>query len=189
MESALIVSSAEKSQAYFVDMLSHNTYREITTVQSCGEAKRLYLSRDFDLCIINAPLKDEFGDEFALSIAEKGISQVLLVVKTELYDEISAKVEEMGVFTIANPIGRGVIWSALKMAGAAHSRISRLTQENKKLLQRIEDIRVIDRAKCILISHFKMSEPEAHKYIEKQAMDMRMTRRNVAESILKTYAF
>ena len=57
----------------------------------------------------------------------------------------------------------------------------------QNLEQKIEDIRIIDRAKCILISHLSMSEPEAHRYIEKQAMDMRLTRRKVAEQILKIY--
>ena len=52
---------------------------------------------------------------------------------------------------------------------------------------KIEDIRIVDRAKLILISFMSMSEKEAHRYIEKQAMDLRVTRRAVAEGILKTY--
>ena len=59
--------------------------------------------------------------------------------------------------------------------------------ENSKLKQKIEDIRIIDRAKCILISYLGMSEQEAHRYIEKKAMDMRITKRAVAEGILKIY--
>ena len=50
-----------------------------------------------------------------------------------------------------------------------------------------EDIRLIDRAKCILIEYLNMTEKQAHKYIEKQAMDLRTTRRAVAESLLRTY--
>jgi len=49
------------------------------------------------------------------------------------------------------------------------------------------DIRIIDRAKCLLISYLNMSEQEAHRYIEKQAMDMRLTKRMIAEGIIKTY--
>ena len=63
----------------------------------------------------------------------------------------------------------------------------RLCDENSKLTQKIEDVRIIDRAKCLLISYLKVNEQEAHRYIEKQAMDMRITRREVAEGILKTY--
>ena len=43
----------------------------------------------------------------------------------------------------------------------------------------------MDRAKCVLIEYLKMTESEAHRFIEKQAMDMRITKREVAERILK----
>lgn len=187
MDSVLIVSSTEKSVAYFTEILSQNAYREIVTASSCGEARRLFIEKNFDLCIINAPLPDEFGVDFALGIAAQGISQVILFVKAEFFDEISSKVEDMGVFTISKPIGKGIFWSALKLAGAAYHKMSMLHSENQKLLQKIEDIRIVDRAKCILVSYLKMTEPGAHKYIEKQAMNMRMTRRKVAENIIKTY--
>ncbi len=51
----------------------------------------------------------------------------------------------------------------------------------------MEDVRLVGRAKCILMTHMHMREPEAHRYIEKQAMDRRTTRRAIAEGILKTY--
>ena len=73
------------------------------------------------------------------------------------------------------------------MALAAHKKMRMMESENQKLIRNIEDIRIIDRAKCLIVSHLSMTEPEAHKFIEKQAMDMRMTRRAVAEAILKTY--
>ena len=45
----------------------------------------------------------------------------------------------------------------------------------------------MDRAKCVLIQYLNMTETQAHRYIEKQAMDLRTTRRQIAEGILKTY--
>ena len=45
---------------------------------------------------------------------------------------------------------------------------------------------MVDRAKCALIQYLGFTEPQAHRYIEKQAMDLRQTRREVAESILKS---
>ena len=39
--------------------------------------------------------------------------------------------------------------------------------------------------KCILVEYLRMSEQQAHRYIEKQAMDMRTSKRNIAENILK----
>ena len=187
MESALVVSRTEKSIAFFTDMLNASFCNQIVTLPSCGEARRLLLERDFDLVIINAPLQDESGESLARHIAVKGIGQVILVVKGEYFDEISAVCENDGVLTIAKPVNRAVFWSALKLASAAQSRVRRLRVENSKLTQKMEDIRIIDRAKCILISYLKIGEQEAHRYIEKQAMDMRINKRAVAEGILKIY--
>ena len=187
MDSILIVSSSKKGTNFFTEVLSQNSYGEIVTVTNGGEARRLLVERDFDLCIINAPLMDEFGDEFAKIIVLNGIGQAILIVKSDIYDEVSHKVEEDGVITIAKPMNRTIFWSALKLANATYNKMSQLKRENSKILQKIEDIRMVDRAKCILIQYLNMTESEAHRYIEKQAMDMRSTKRIIAEGILRTY--
>ena len=187
MDSVLIVSSMEKSTAFFVEMLNAASIHEITVLPSCGEARRLLFEQDFDLVLINAPLKDETGERLARQIAAKGQAQVILVVKAVYFDEISAVCEDDGVLSVAKPINRTVFWSALTLAKSSQRRVLKMKAENQRLKQTIEDIRIVDRAKCLLISHLRMSEQEAHRYIEKQAMDMRSTRRAVAEGILKTY--
>jgi len=187
MESALIVSATEKSIAFFTEMLNESSCNQIAALHSCGESRRLLLTRDYDLVIINSPLPDESGESLSRDIASKGICQVILIVKSEHFDEMSAVCEDDGIMVLAKPINRTVFWSALKMAKAAQSRLKKMQVENSKLKQKIEDIHIVDRAKCILISYLNMSEQEAHRYIEKQAMDMRTTKRLVAEVILKTY--
>ena len=187
MHSILIVTNSEKSIAFFTELLHQNVYESITFIENCGKARRMLLEREFDLCIINAPLADESGIEFAIHVASDGICQVILIVKSELFDEASAGVEEFGVFTVSKPINRSVFWSVLKMATAAYHRLARLKKENSRLVQRLEDIRIITRAKCLLIEYLNMSELAAHKYIEKQAMDLRITKKEVANRILKTY--
>lgn len=187
MNTVLIVSSSEKSYAFFEELLAADSYKEITIAKRGGEARRLLIERDFDLCIINAPLADEFGTELALHLAEKSTAQILLIVKSELADDISAKVEDYGVFVVAKPLNRQIFWNAMKLMTAAYHRIRGLQKQNIQLQKTIEDIRYINRAKCILIEYLKMTEDEAHRYIEKQAMDMRITKKEVATSILKTY--
>ena len=187
MDNILIVSSSKKGIAFFTEVLSQNSYGDIITATNGGEARRLLIERDFDLCIINAPLVDEFGEEFARNIVSTGIGQAILFVKADIYDEVSEKVESDGVITIAKPMNRTIFWSALKLANATYNKMCLLKKENNELLQKIEDIRMIDRAKCILIQYLNMTEAEAHRYIEKQAMDMRSTKRIIAEGILRTY--
>ena len=187
MDGVLIVSAFEKRVAAISEMLTQNHCTDIAAVGLCSEAQRLFAERDFSLLIIDAPLPDEYGANFARGISIKEVCQVILLVSSHLYDEICHKVEDSGVFTVSKPFSREHFWSALKLASAAFNKMSRLHGENRKLLIAIEDIRIIDRAKCILISHLKMDEQEAHRYVEKQAMDRRISKRAVAEGILKTY--
>ena len=187
MENALVISESEKGAASIAEMISAASICEIVALKSCGEARRLLLERDFDLAVINAPLADESGESLSRYIASKSTSQVILIVKSEFFDAVSAICEEDGVLTVSKPVNRTIFWSALKLAGSVQNRLRRVQAENAQLKQKIEDIRIIDRAKCLLISYLKMSEQEAHRYIEKQAMDLRSTRRGVAEGIIRTY--
>jgi response regulator NasT len=187
MESALIVSSTEKNDSFFSEILNEASVKQIALLKSCGEARRLLSELDFDLVIVNAPLPDESGESLSRYIASKSESQVILVVKSELFDAISAVCEEDGVLTISRPVDKTILWSALTLAKSAQNRIRRIQAENIQLKQKIEDIRIVDRAKYILISYMNMNEKEAHRYIEKQAMDLRSTKRSIAEGILKTY--
>ena len=187
MESALIVSFNDKINVSLSEILRSFSCSRIAAVSSCAEAKRLLWERQFDLIIINAPLQDESGENLSKDIASKGISQVILIVKSEYYDPVSAVVENYGVITVSKPIDRNLFWTSLKLAKAAHIKLKAMQSENDKLLKKIEDIRIVSRAKCVLISCLNMSEDEAHKYIEKQAMDMRISRKAVAEEILNTY--
>ncbi len=187
MNSALIVSSGEKSTAFFSEALTMADIQTIVTVRTAGEARRLLIENDYNICIINAPLIDEQGERLALSIASKGISGVILCVKSEIYDEVTSKVENYGVITVSKPVSKSMFWNSLKITLAAHRKLQLMQTENRKLAAKIEDLKVVDRAKCLLISYLTMSESEAHRYIEKQAMDMRQTKREIAERILKTY--
>jgi len=187
METAVIVSCSDKGTVFFTELLNAAAVGQIAVAQSCGAARKLFSERDFDLIIINAPLRDESGENLARHTASQGTAQVILAVKSEYFEAVSAACENYGVLTISKPVNKTLFLSALTLAKSARSSFKRIQAENEILKQKIEDIRIVDRAKCILISHMSMSEREAHRYIEKQAMDMRSAKREIAESILKTY--
>ena len=187
MENALIISNSENDTALFTGFLKAASVHQVTSLQSCGSAGKLILKQDFDLIIVDSPLPDESGESFSRHAAAQGVSQVILLVKEEAFDSASAACEDDGVLVIAKPVDKSLLWSALSLAKSVQSRVKRMQAENAQLKQKIEDLRIIDRAKWILISSMKMNEQEAHRYIEKQAMDMRSSRRFVAEGILKRY--
>jgi response regulator NasT len=188
MESALIVSSSKKSTAFFSDVLKDTSIKQIAFLQSCSKARRLLSELNFDLVIIDAPLKDETGEDFSLHIASKSNSQIILAVKNEFFDAISAICENDGVLVISKPINNILFWYALTLAKSIHNRIKRMQAENRQLEQKIEDMGIINRAKWMLAHYMSMDEKKAHRYIEKRAMDLRTTKRAVADGILKMYA-
>jgi len=187
MENALIVSTSEKSVAFFTEMLNAAGYGAVTVLKTGAEARRFFPERDFDIVVIYVPLPDETGESLSRLVVSKEPAQAILVVKGEYFDEMSAATEDDGVLVVARPVDRTVFWSTLKLAKSAQSRLKKVLAENRKLRQKIEDVRIVDRAKCLLISYLNMNEQEAHRFIEKQAMDMRASKRSVAEGILSTY--
>ena len=151
------------------------------------EARRMLVDTDVDLCLINAPLRKESGEQLSIDIAEKNICQVILFVKAEQCDAIADCVEDYGVITVSKPISRQLFWSAIKLARVAQRRITMAQKENAKLQQKLDGLKTVSRAKCLLISYCGMSEEDAHKYIERQAMDKRLSRLEIAKDIVHTY--
>ena len=182
--SVLIVSGAQRDAAYIADMLMGGAFRPVSSAQSGGEARRLFLQNSYDLVIINTPLPDEFGYALAEHITEQSAAGVLLIVKSELFEEASARAEACGVLTLRRPVSRPLFYQAVRMLAAVQNRWRRMDGENRKLREKMEEVRIVARAKCILVEYLRMSEQQAHRYIEKQAMDMRTSKRNIAENIL-----
>jgi len=75
----------------------------------------------------------------------------------------------------------------LRLLCAQRDRLRKFEKKNEVLREKMEEIRIVNRAKWVLIDYLKMSETEAHRYIEKHAMDMRITKRAAAERIIRTY--
>ncbi len=183
----LIVSSSEKFNSAISASLPEIRYTPKMTVKSVSEARRAVLERQFDLIIINTPLPDEFGTKFAVELCRSGTAGVMLFVKSESYDEISARVTGFGILVVQKPAPVQMVAQSLALLCATRDRLRRMEKKAECLEEKMEEIRIINRAKWLLVEQLKMTEPDAHRYIEKQAMDRCVTRRVVAENILATY--
>jgi response regulator NasT len=182
----LIVSGSEKIYDYVAELLPPGEFEIVQPVFSAGEAKRLLVSARYDVVIINTPLPDDFGTELAVEISDSTMG-ILLFVKNEMYDQIAYEVEDSGVLTLGKPCSRQTFYSTVKLLCALSARLGLMEQKNRSLQEKMADIRVVNRAKWLLIENLSMTEKDAHYYIEKQAMDTRFTRREIAESIIRTY--
>ena len=182
----LIVSGGDKLFEYFSSLMPPADFYPLAKAGSAGEAKRILLKTGADIVIIDTPLLDGFGVDFALDIAEQSVG-VMLVVKAELYDRICYKVEDAGILTVCKPNTRQVLYSSVRLLAALSARLQKSERKNKSLQEKMADIRLVNRAKWLLIEHFGLSEAEAHRLIEKRAMDERISRRQVAEGIIGSY--
>ena len=184
MERMLIVTATAKSHDMLTQFVaSCGVQAQTVSAASGAQARRALVDGDFDLILVNTPLPDEFGHELAQAACETSAG-VTLLAKAEIADDVAQKVEEDGVFVLPKPLSRTLFLQALRMSRAARARLTGLRRENRRLQQRIEDIRQVDRAKCLLIECCGMTEPDAHAYIEQQAMQRRCTKRVVAEDII-----
>lgn len=185
--SVLLVSASEKFNSATMELLPVTDYWPVVTVRSVSDARRRLLEQEFDIVLINAPLPDDFGMRLAIDVCGSSDAGVLLLVKSELSNDIYAKVVEYGVMTLPKPTTVQTISQTLRILCATRERLRQVGAKQTTVEEKIEEIRLINRAKWQLIECLNMTEGEAHRYIEKQSMDLRISRREAAENIIKTY--
>ena len=185
--SVLIVSASEKFQNALRSLLPESAYSPIVTVASVGAAERARNNQDFDFVFVNSPLPDDAGIRFAIDCCRAGGTVVLLFAAAALYDSIQSRVEKHGVFVLPRPVPRDAILRGLNWMTAARERLRSYEKKVQPVEEKMEEIRLVNRAKWLLISELKMSEPDAHHYITRQAMDRCCSKRAVAEEIIRLY--
>ena len=165
MEKILIVSSSHKSKELLIDIVKSSGNYEVLSVDSGISCREIIKSNNFDLIIINAPLKDDYGENLTKFISKN----------------------TNGIYVMEKPINKFLFMKIINAYIIHRRRYNFILKENEKLKKTISDIKLIDRAKITLVEYLNMSEDESHKYIEKQAMDLRITKVEVAKNILKIY--
>ena len=173
--SVLSVAAAEKFHTSLRELLPGGRYAPVQFAYDAADARRRLLESRYDIIIISAPLRDEFGTHLAQHFAEQSGAGILLLVKPEYYSDVSAQVTPCGVLTLQKPTSPQMMLQCME-------------QKSLSMEDKMAEIRLINRAKWVLIEKQGMSEQDAHRYIEKQAMDRCTTRREIALGIIKTYA-
>ncbi len=186
--SILVVSAAEKLNTGLSELLSGPLYRPVKFVHSISSGRRAWNDQSFDFLIISSPLPDDTGISFAVDIGSTRSAAVLLLVRSEIHDEIHERVVEHGVFTLRKPFSRTAFLTALQWMESAREALRKSEKRVLSFEEKMEEIRLVNRAKWLLISELKMDEPQAHRHIEKQAMDRSLPRRTIAEEIIRLYS-
>ena len=186
--SVLIVSAAEGFNNAISALLPESKYSPVHFVSNISAAKRALAEYAFDYVIINSPLPDDVGTRFAIDMGNSKETVVLLIVRAELQAEIYDKVAEHGVFVLSKPTSKAFMDTALCWLSSAREKLRKTEKKTLSIEEKMAEIRIVNRAKWLLISELKMDEQGAHHYIEKQAMDRCISKRIVSEEIIKTYS-
>lgn len=185
--SVLLVSSSEKFANSIKALLPVTDYYPVTTVSNCQQARRAILENSYDIVVINAPLSDEFGSKFAIDVCTNSSAGVLLLVRNEQYEDVCDKVMEYGVMVLSKPASVSSVTQAMKSLCSMRERMRIMEEKQVTVEEKIEEIRIVNHAKWLLIEKEHMTEAQAQKYIEKTAMDERISKRKTAEKIIETY--
>lgn len=185
--SVLVVSAGQKFRDAMAAMLPYSQYYPVCYSESVASARRELLARNYDFVIICAPLPDDYGTQFAMDVCSRADSVALLLLRADAYSQINAKVCPYGVFTLQLPVSTQSLKQGLGWMAAARERLRRLEKKTTSIEDKMEEIRLVNRAKWILIEQLKMTEAEAHRHIEKQAMDRCVSKKEIAFGIINTY--
>ncbi len=177
----LIASSNEK-----INMLLKSLFNEdyeITFAESENLASRLLNEREFNFLIINSLLPDGNGYNLALDNAKK--CPIIIFVNHINYDNVYYKFANYGIITISKPTKADVVVQAVRMLETATGNI--IKNKEKPLAVKLEESRKVNLAKMLLISNEGMSEDDAHRYIVRRAMDLRVAKVDIAIEIINRY--
>ena len=183
----LIVSAQPKFNESLVELISSRSYYEYELEQSVSSARQLLTERTFDMILINAPLPDEDGVRLAVDRSSQDKCSVLLLVRNEYYQSIFDQVCPYGVYTLPKPSPKQMVSQAFDWLESSCERLKSIQKRAVSLEDRMKEIRIVNRAKLLLISKEGLSEDEAHHRIEHLAMDRCITKKAAAEELIALY--
>jgi AmiR/NasT family two-component response regulator len=165
-----------------VEMLTEAGYEVVA--QATNGVEAIALAKEFkpDLAILDVKMPDLDGISAAQEIIE--ISPVLMLTAFS-QKELVERARDAGVMAyVVKPFSINDLTPAIEIAMSRHLQMRSLKEEVTDLHERLETRKVIDRAKGILMSAMNLSEPEAFGWIQRAAMDRRISMKAVAEAVI-----
>ena len=165
-----------------VEMLTEAGYEVVA--QATNGVEAIALAKEFkpDLAILDVKMPELDGISAAQEIIE--ISPVLMLTAFS-QKELVERARDAGVMAyVVKPFSINDLTPAIEIAMSRHLQMRSLKEEVADLHDRLETRKIIDRAKGILMKAMNLSEPEAFSWIQRAAMDRRISMKAVAEAVI-----
>jgi response regulator NasT len=165
-----------------VEMLREAGYEVVAEAVDGAQAIELAQLHKPDLAILDVKMPVLDG----ISAAEKIIDIAPVLMLTAFSQrELVERARDAGVMAyVVKPFSIGDLIPAIEIAISRHTQMRSLADEVKDLHERLETRKLIDRAKGILMQALNLSEPEAFSWIQRAAMDRRLTMKEVAAAVI-----
>lgn len=183
----VICSNKPIANAIAKNLADNHQISQPTLVEDPMVARRLLLDRHFDIVIINSPFEHESGLNLAIEINDLYEVGIMLLTKANDYDEIFDKTNELGIITLAKPTASTLFAQSLKILCMTRQKLGNLRKNNSGLSfkEKLKEIKLMNEAKVMLIKKKSISEEDAHHYIEKTAMNERISKIEAALKIIE----
>ena len=149
-----------------------------------NRAKRLLLQQRYDLVIVNSPLPDGMGTDFAVKLCGETDAAVALLIRSELYEETNAATLPSGVVVVSKPTNSQLLLQVIRGLCAMRERLRAMRERQTTVEEKMEEIRLMNKAKWLLIEREGLTEQQAHERILRTAMERRTGKRAVAAEII-----
>ena len=181
----LFVSGEELFISKMKSLVPTENFNAVASVTSLHEAEDLLKSSSFDIIVLkfSTPCKIKEALEFFRQLP----TALLLITDEKHYGALYEQCTSNGVALIKQGSADLFFREALQMLCAEREKVCGIEMRATTAEGKAEEMKIINRAKWLLVSQLKMTEPQAHKFIEKQAMNRCVTKRTIAENILSAY--
>ena len=158
-------------------------------VSGISEARHSLLDADMDLIILDSHHTFQESVQFAMDISRsKSLSSgIILLVDPAAYEKTLYQAERMGIVTFKKPLESHLLMQTIRLVLMFQAKIRKLESRADKLQKKMEGDQLVNRAKLLLMDRMKLSEEDAHHFIEKRAMDACAKKTAIAADIIRKY--
>jgi AmiR/NasT family two-component response regulator len=137
-----------------------------------------------DLVVLDVKMPRLDGISAAQRIAEQRIAPVVILTAFSQRDLVERARDAGAMAYLVKPFSKTDLVPAVEMAVSRFSELRLLESEVSSLAEQLETRKLVDRAKSVLQEQLELSEPDAFRWIQKTAMDLRLSMRQVAEGVI-----
>ena len=169
------------------EMLAEEGFEVVGQAADGEQAVALATELRPDLVIMDVKMPKKDGIDAAADIVGEQIAPVVILTAFSQRELIERARDAGAMAYLVKPFSKADLLPAIELAVARYAETAALRKEVADISQRLEARKIIDRAKGLLMTHQKMTEPEAFRWIQRTAMDRRATAASVAAAVVDEF--